>query len=141
MGEAVTTGNFFEVIMDQVPEFGRRVAAEMEWNLSIGHNSGDLDHLKYNPYSLAYELFDTVLIPTLTSAAPQGDLLMRCFALLERASLSMDSSVRDNLSLAVSDFLLGDLGPAVYSQAGPAFRSLMVECLAENGLPVPETWR
>ncbi|WP_329317452.1 hypothetical protein [Streptomyces sp. NBC_01262] len=141
MVDAVITGNFFQEIMAQIPEFDRRVTKEMEWNSSIGHGPEDLDHFKYNPYTLTYELFDTVLIPALNSPELCIDLLTRCFAILEHAALSVDSTVRGNLAFAVADFLLDDLGPTTYSQAGPAFRALMVECLAEEGLPVPESWR
>lgn len=140
--ETITTGNFFQETLDQVPEFSSCVAAAMESNALSDLDPEDLDHLKYNPYSLSFELLTAILIPALNSTDPaRNELLDRCFALLERVADSSDSHVRGNLSLAVTDFLLDPLGQASYRRGGPAFRALMAECLAANGQPVPKDWQ
>nr|WP_234543040.1 RHS repeat-associated core domain-containing protein [Streptomyces shenzhenensis] len=46
-----------------------------------------------------------------------------------------------NGKVATEDFLLGDLGPTAYAHAGPAFRTLMTECMTAEGIEVPESWR
>lgn len=142
MADAINPGNFFQEIMGRVPEFESCVVKARESNASSGLDSEDLNHLICNPYSLLYELLNEILIPALNSPIPpRSDLLARCFGLLERVADSGDSYVRGNLSFAVGDFLLGDLGAVAYIHGGPAFRALMSEVLAEYGQPVPDGWQ
>ncbi|MEU9243160.1 hypothetical protein [Streptomyces sp. NPDC048385] len=143
MTEPITVSTFFPELLRSVPEFERCVARERETAEESGGDPEDLDHMKFNPYSLAFDLFTVILVPALQSPHAEGaqDLLTRAFGLLERAAASPEAYVRDNLSLAMEDFLLGDLGSTAYAHAGPAFRTLMVECVTAGGNEVPDSWR
>ncbi|MCU1681917.1 MAG: hypothetical protein JWQ81_2656 [Amycolatopsis sp.] len=143
MAGDITADNFFREILDQVPEFEWKVNAERKSITERGGDPEDVDHLKYNPYSLAFELFTGLVVPALRATDAmdsQEDFLARCFTLLERAAATSDSYVRDNMALAVADFLVGDLGPTAYAHAGLEFRALMAECLADEGLEIPASW-
>ncbi|MFI6459769.1 hypothetical protein [Streptomyces sp. NPDC050528] len=143
MTEPITVSTFFPEILRSVPEFERCVTRERENAEQSGGDPEDLDHMKLNPYSLAFDLFTAIIVPALESPDTEGaeDLLIRSFDLLERAAVSPEAYVRDNISLATEDFLLGDLGPIAYAHAGPAFRALMTECMTAEGDEIPESWR